>query len=116
MCRKLQSTGLAVKDLRDVAQVRVVLHPRHPAPPAGTSPADHLKDQNQLCYNVMGLVRAISLAAPAPPTRPPPVGAGHASHGPYQHAADRLHPPAWISTAQADHISFAPRELVVWIC
>jgi len=57
--RKLQSTGLAVKDLRDVAQVRVVLHPRHPAPPAGTSPADHLKDQNQLCYNVMGLVHAV---------------------------------------------------------
>lgn len=64
--RKLQASGMPLNGLRDVAQVRVVLQPRQAAPPPGTSTADHLKDQNQLCYNVMGLV-------PPPSATPPPL-------------------------------------------
>ena len=51
-CRKCIAKGIEVKDLRDVAQLRVVLHPHTgggSAPWPGT-------DDKQLCYHVMGLV------------------------------------------------------------
>lgn len=44
--------GIEIKDLRDVAQLRVVLHPR----PGGGGGAWPGADDKQLCYHVMGLV------------------------------------------------------------
>ena len=44
--------GIEVKDLRDVAQLRVVVHPHTGA---GSAPWPGTDDK-QLCYHVMGLV------------------------------------------------------------
>jgi hypothetical protein len=51
-CRKCLAKGIEVKDLRDVAQLRVVLHPHTGA---GSAPWPGTGDK-QLCYHVMGLV------------------------------------------------------------
>lgn len=52
ICRKCLAKGIEVKDLRDVAQLRVVVHPHTGA---GSAPWPGTDDK-QLCYHVMGLV------------------------------------------------------------
>ena len=54
-CRKMQAKGVALKDLRDVAQLRVVLHPKLGSSGAAGGRWSGANDK-QLCYHVMGLV------------------------------------------------------------
>ena len=68
-CRKCLAKGIEVKDLRDVAQLRVVVHPHTGA---GSAPWNGTDDK-QLCYHVMGLVSnrmpsAVSLPDHTPAT------------------------------------------------
>ena len=56
----MQAKGMALKDLRDVAQLRVVLHPHDTgggSSGSGSSDPWSGADDKQLCYHVMGLVR-----------------------------------------------------------
>lgn len=55
-CRKLEEKGKALNDVRDTAQLRVVLHQR---PPSALEPALLRGNNSQLCYHVMGLVHSI---------------------------------------------------------
>jgi hypothetical protein len=57
--RKCLAKGIEVKDLRDVAQLRVVVHPHTGA---GSAPWPGTDDK-QLCYHVMGLVSNRLLSA-----------------------------------------------------
>ena len=58
MCRKLKERGTDIKDLQDVAQLRVIVKMREGQDPClyGTGP--------QLCYHIMGLVH--TMWAPIP--------------------------------------------------
>lgn len=55
-CRKLEEKGKSAKDVRDTAQLRVVLHLRASSP---CEPAALSGNSSQLCYHVMGLVHTI---------------------------------------------------------
>ena len=55
MHRKLEEKGMSLKDVRDTAQLRVVLHLK----PQSSSQSPALGSSSQLCYHVMGLVHTI---------------------------------------------------------